>query len=144
MIIWFDMDGTIADFYSVDNWLKKIQNYDPSPYRDAAALVNLSRLARQLNKLQAKGIEVGIISWGSKDSTDSFLSQVRQEKINWLSRHLKSVHFNEVFIVDYGTSKNLFRRNENDILFDDNKTIRNEWGKNAFSPDRIFEILSLI
>ena len=37
-MVWFDMDGTIADFYSVDNWLEKIINEDTSPYAEAKPL----------------------------------------------------------------------------------------------------------
>lgn len=29
MKIWFDMDGTIADFYGVENWLDYLLDEDP-------------------------------------------------------------------------------------------------------------------
>ena len=67
--IYFDMDGTIADLYAVENWLPKLRAYDPSPYMDAAPLVRLSTLARLLNSLQRIGYTLGIISWCSKSST---------------------------------------------------------------------------
>ena len=28
MTIWFDMDGTLFDLYSVENWLEYLQNED--------------------------------------------------------------------------------------------------------------------
>ena len=62
MRIWFDMDGTIADLYGVTDWLPMLRAYDPTPYAIAKPLVNLSRLARTLNRLQALGHEIGIIS----------------------------------------------------------------------------------
>ena len=31
----FDMDGTIADLYGVENWLPKLRAYDPTPYQTA-------------------------------------------------------------------------------------------------------------
>lgn len=142
MKIWFDMDGTIADFYGVENWLEKIRNFDTSPYTDAAALVNLSRLARRLNQLQARGFEIGIISWGSKDKNKDFLSAVKVAKLEWLRRHLKSVDFNSIIIVEYGTPKNFFKKNKNDILFDDDINVRKNWGEMAFPPEMIFEILA--
>ena len=61
MTIWFDMDGTIADLYGVKNWLPMLIDEDPTPYEIARPLVNLSRLARYLNRLQKKGFEIGII-----------------------------------------------------------------------------------
>ena len=33
--IYFDMDGTIADLYGVDNWLEMLINEDATPYRVA-------------------------------------------------------------------------------------------------------------
>ena len=31
--IYFDMDGTIADLYNQPNWLKRLREFDPKPYR---------------------------------------------------------------------------------------------------------------
>ena len=53
--IYFDMDGTIADLYAVDNWLAKLRSSDPSPYAEAETLLNMSHLARLLHKVQALG-----------------------------------------------------------------------------------------
>jgi len=68
MKIWFDMDGTIADLYGVNGWLEMLIAEDTTPYAIARPLVNLSQLARKLNTLQRAGYEIGIISWGSKNS----------------------------------------------------------------------------
>ena len=45
----FDMDGTIADLYGVDNWLEMLTDHDPTPYEIARPLVRLNVLARMLN-----------------------------------------------------------------------------------------------
>lgn len=50
--IFFDMDGTIADLYSVENWLEYLINADALPYEIAKPLLRLSTLARLLNQLQ--------------------------------------------------------------------------------------------
>lgn len=63
MTIWFDMDGTIADLYSVENWLPMLRAYDPAPYALAKPLVHMATLARLLHKAQANGYKVGVISW---------------------------------------------------------------------------------
>lgn len=62
MTIYFDMDGTIANLYGVENWLEKLRACDASPYEEAEPLIDLAQLARLLNKLQRKGYEIGIIS----------------------------------------------------------------------------------
>lgn len=141
MRICFDMDGTIADLYGVDNWLEKLIAYDESPYLFAKTLLNMSILARMLNKLQKNGYEIGIISWLSKNSTSDYNERVTAAKQAWLKRHLKSVQFDFITIVDYGTDKNIVRMNDNDILFDDELKNRENWGGIAYDVNNIIEIL---
>lgn len=62
----FDMDGTIANLYGVENWLDYLMAKDTTPYEVAKPLVNLSSLARILNRLQRNGYTIGIISWLAK------------------------------------------------------------------------------
>ena len=64
--IYFDMDGTIANLYGVDGWLDMLRAYNPAPYERAKVMVNMSQLARVLNKLQKQGWHIGIVSWLSK------------------------------------------------------------------------------
>lgn len=141
--IYFDMDGTIADFYSVDGWLENLIASNPRPYAEAKPLVNFSALAKQIHRLQKIGYEVSIISWLSKGGTDDFNAQVTEVKKAWLKKHLPSVEFDEINIVKYGTPKSLFGSG---ILFDDEIGNRTEWmGKNdnniAFNVNNILEIL---
>lgn len=146
-IISFDMDGTIVDFYGVENWLSKIRAHDASPYRDARALLNLSRLARRLNAIQRKGWKIRIVSWGSKDRDENFLEEVRRAKMEWLSRHLKSVRFDEICIVHYGTPKSEIGTLRGGFLFDDEKPNREEWtraGMVAYDATVIFDFLHAI
>lgn len=138
MTINFDMDGTIADLYGVDNWLDYLMNGDATPYATAKPLVNLSRLARYLNKLQAQGNEICIISWLAKNSNDEYDTLVEHAKREWLAKHLPSVHFNEIHIVPYGTPKHTL---ENGILFDDEKPNRDNWGADAYDVTEIFNVL---
>lgn len=141
MKIMFDMDGTIADLYAVDNWLSKLQASDPSPYVEAEVMLNMSILARYLNKLQKLGYEIGIISWTSKNGTERYNRAVEVAKLNWLHDHLRSVTFDDIYIVEYGTPKQDFA-DETDILFDDNEEVRNDWTGKAYEPSEILSILS--
>ena len=68
--IYFDMDGTIADLYGVENWLDYLVNSKTKPYREATPLVNMRKLGRLLNTLQSIGYHIGIVSWLSKSGTD--------------------------------------------------------------------------
>ena len=144
MTIYFDMDGTIANLYSVNEWLNRIRAYDAKIYAEAKPLCNMNTLARRLNQLQAQGVKIGIISWGSKDKNADFLDAVKIEKLRWLRQHLKSVHWDEVHIVEYGTPKSSFRSSFDDILFDDEVGNLTDWGMGGFHPDAITTVLKAL
>lgn len=143
-VIFFDCDGTIANLYGVENWLSYLRAYDPTPYAQAKVMLNMSLLARYLNKLQAMDYEIGVISWLSKCSTIEYDEAVTAAKIEWLRKHLASVHFDKIHIVPYGTPKQSFMVTENDILFDDEDKNREAWEGEAFTPDQILEVLKVL
>lgn len=144
MRICFDMDGTIANLYGVDGWLEMLISHDETPYKEATVLVNMNSLARILNRLQRLGHEIGIISWLSKDSNAEYDAKVIEAKKGWLAKHLKSVKFDFIEIVKYGTDKNIVRKSENDILFDDEEKNRNTWKGIAYNVDNIIETLKAV
>lgn len=137
--IYFDMDGTIADLYGVENWVDYLDNSNPFPYEMARPLVNMQRLAHRLNNLQKAGYEIGVISWLSRNGSAEYNAKVTTAKMEWLGKHLTSVKFNEVHIVAYGTPKSTLGKG---ILFDDELRNRQEWGKGAYEPKDIFQILN--
>ena len=139
--IFFDMDGTIADLYGVENWLDYLIASDALPYEIAKPLIRLSALARILNRLQKQGYKIGIISWLAKNSNTAYDEKVTRAKKEWLKKHLASVNFDEIHIVKYGTPKQTFAKTENDILFDDEEKNRNDWTGKAFDVNEIIEIL---
>ena len=138
--IWFDMDGTIADLYGVENWLPMLRASDPTPYMVAKPLVRLSTLAFMLNRLRKRGYNIGIISWLSKSGTPAYDADVTAAKYQWLARHLPSVDFDEIYIVPYGTPKHIFAQ-PGDILFDDEKGNRESWIGTAFDVHDIINVL---
>lgn len=142
--IYFDMDGTIANLYGVDNWLEKIINEDASLYIEALPLLKLNVLARLLNNLQKKGWTIGIVSWLAKNSSENYDIEVAKAKINWLQSHLSSVKFDEINIVPYGTPKEKVVNFPNGILFDDEIQNRENWIGKAFDETKILEILKAL
>lgn len=141
MTINFDMDGTLANFYGVENWLESLIAEDTTPYEIAKPLFNFSALARVLNRLHREGNAICIISWTSKNGSAEFNARVAEAKREWLAKHLASVEFDEIHIVPYGTPKEMFCESENDILFDDETPNRNAWTGNAYGVENILEIL---
>lgn len=136
--IWFDMDGTIADLYGVENWLDMLINEDTTPYKNAKPLVNMQVLARVLNHLIKKGYTINVVSWLSKNGTDDYNSRVAKVKMEWLKKHLASVKFDKIDILKYGTPKQI---NRNGILFDDEKPNRDNWLGVAYNVENIIEVL---
>ena len=143
-VIWFDMDGTLGNLYAIEGWLPMLRAFDPTPYAEASVLHNMSILARYLNKVQAAGYSIGIISWLSMTSTPEYDEAVINAKLNWLDKHLHSVNWDYINIVSYGTPKQSFMRTENDILFDDEERNRDAWTGEAYEPNFILEILKEI
>ena len=139
--IYFDMDGTIANLYAVENWLPMLRAEDTTPYTLAEPMMRMNVLARVLNDLKRKGFKVGIVSWTAKNGTIEYNERVRKAKIKWLKNHLKSVQFDEIHIVEYGTPKNEIVNDKNGILFDDEEPNRVGWTGTAFDVDNIIEVL---
>ena len=136
--IWFDMDGTIADLYGVEGWLDMLLNENARPYEIAKPLVNMRELAKVLNRLIKKGWEIGVISWLAKNGTNDYNKKVANAKMKWLAKHLKSVKFAKIDIVEYGTPKQI---NRNGILFDDEKQNRKNWLGIAYNVENIIQVL---
>lgn len=144
--IYFDMDGTIVDFYGVENWLGSLERSQTKPYREARPLVSMRKLGNEIRRLQNLGYTVGIISWLAKNESQEYNKRIIKAKKKWLARHLGSVHFDEIHIIKYGTPKSLFGKG---ILFDDEIQNRKEWfraneGNLAFNVNNIIQVLEAI
>ena len=126
-MICFDMDGTIADLYGVDNWLNDLRAENPRPYIEAKPMWDMKRLADVLKALK---IEVRIITWLSKDSSEEYKNEVRKAKLEWLKE--QGFPFDKFHGVQYGATKadsvrRYLAEGENAILIDDSAKVRNGW-----------------
>ena len=123
----FDMDGTIANFYGVSNWLEDIRNGNPRPYIVAEPLYDMETLREILNLLKLQGWTIAVTSWLAKGSDKEFDELTRIAKREWLARY--DFPFDEIHLVKYGTTKaNCTRKNKGyQILVDDNEQVRNGW-----------------
>ena len=142
-ILVFDMDGTIADLYGVENWLSLLRAENPLPYEIAKPLYNMDELAQILMQLKLKNYLVVVTSWGSLDASPEYMAKIRQAKKDWLYQY--NFPFDEIHIVKYGTTKaNCTRKYGGyQILFDDNQKIRKGWnlGSTVDANENILEYL---
>ena len=123
----FDMDGTIADFYSVNGWLNDLQNENTRPYDIAKPLYNMEVFNAIIDILRLQGWRIVVTTWLSKGATKAFEDRTRASKLAWLERY--GVQYDEIHLVRYGTTKaNATRRlGGYQILVDDNAKIRQGW-----------------
>ena len=126
----FDMDGTIADLYGVENWLPMLQASDPYPYRAAEPMWDMDKLGEILRVLQNNGIQIAIVTWLAKDSTNQYKKEVTKAKKEWLLN--QGFPFDCFHCVQYGTTKaNTIRHKVKGlgqaVLFDDNDKVRKGW-----------------
>jgi len=109
-IICFDMDGTIADLYGVEDWLAKLRAEDASPYEDAAPLVDMDKLNEICALLQKAGWEIQIITALSKGASPEYKKAIRAAKKAWLEKW--GFVYDHFHGVDYKTPKcEVIRRN---------------------------------
>lgn len=140
MNIFFDMDGTLADFYGVNGWLDYILTFNPFPYKVASPLIDANDLTDMMYRLQEKGIKICILSWLAKKSTKEYDEAVTAAKIEWLANTFK-IKFDAIYILPYGTPKYKYCLTKNDILFDDEQRNRDLWTGNAYTEKDIVKVL---
>ena len=126
-MVCFDMDGTIADLYGVKDWLNDLRNENPRPYIEAKPMWDMRKLA---DALKALNVEIRIITWLSKDSSEEYKNAVRKAKLEWLKA--QGFPFDKFHGVQYGATKadsvrKYLAEDETAILFDDNAKVRNGW-----------------
>lgn len=141
--IYFDMDGTLANLYGIENWLPKLLASDPTPYAEAEPLLDMGALTEELARLQSKGHKIGIVSWLCKGANKEYDKAVRLAKREWLAENI-GIEFDEMHIVKYGTPKHYIIKDKNGILFDDETKNRNTWKGTAYDEKNILATLKAI
>lgn len=126
-VLVFDMDGTIADLYGVDNWLEDLRAENPRPYEKAKPIYPADILNTLLEIFKANGWRIVVTTWLAKGSTKEYDNLVREAKLAWLDKY--DFPYDEIHLVKYGTTKANCTRHLGgfQVLIDDNKAIRNGW-----------------
>lgn len=123
----FDMDGTIANLYGVENWLADLRTYNARPYIVAEPMYDMEVLVALLEVLKCQGWRIAVTSWLSMESTAEYDRAVRIAKREWLEKY--NFPFDEIHLVKYGTTKANCTRHLGgyQILVDDNEKVRQGW-----------------
>ena len=139
----FDMDGTIADLYAVNDWLENIIAENVRPYVIAEPMYNMNKLVNVINRLKENGWRVAIVSWTSKCGSKEYNKAVRRVKKEWLDRY--NFPYDELHVIKYGTPKSYCMKKTGgfQILFDDEEPNRKAWrnGLTVNANEDIYKIL---
>ena len=132
-----DMDGTLADFYGVPNWLELLHAENVKPYTDAAPLFNPHELAEVLKEAIAAGVQIHVVTWSAGGASAEYNKRIRAAKLEWLEKH--GIPFNTFHLQKYGRCKRdaIYQKLTNDnlsLLIDDNAGIRQNWDKSEKYP----------
>lgn len=128
--IYFDLDGTVADLYGVENWEMRLVSHDVTPYEEAEPMFDMTKLNTILEELKSKGVIVGVISWLAIGSNKEYDKATRRAKREWIKKHLPAA-MDEIHLVKYGTPKHRVAKIKDSVLIDDNKTVRKAWKNGA-------------
>ena len=147
-VLVFDMDGTIADLYGVEDWLSKLRAENPSPYKDAAPIYNMEILKAILEMLKFYNYRIVVTSWLAKGSSEEYERKVTAAKIAWLAKY--DFPYDEIHCISYGMTKTKPTKalGGTQILFDDSESVRADWSLgeavNAKTTDIIRYCLNLL
>lgn len=135
-VLIFDMDGTIADLYGIENWEKRLRNEDAGPYREAPPLYSMEALNILLSVFKKMDFRIAVVSWGAMDASREYGREIRKAKLDWLREH--EFPYDEVHIVKYGTPKQKFIKDTDffSVLIDDNAGIRNSFLKSKLGQEK--------
>ena len=142
----FDMDGTIADLYGVENWLTDLRAENARPYEVAEPMYNMVELNRILQILKRRGWTICVTTWLAKEATKEYNKAVTKAKKAWLEKY--DFPYDEIHCVKYGTTKANCTRKKGgfQILIDDNKKVRDGWtlGTTVNAEHNILDFLTAL
>lgn len=125
--IYFDMDGTIADLYSVENWEPMLRAENPTPYLLARPMMDIFKFNWCCYLLGQAGYKLGVISWLSMGSSKEYEEATTKAKLQWLEKNAPALLVGEKHFISYGVPKSDVAKDKNGILVDDNTEVGGAW-----------------
>lgn len=129
--VYFDMDGTIADLYGVENVFKRLDNNDATTYREATPIMDYIAMMHQFKDM---GYRIGVITAGSRfpsntpqNVKDKMNAETEYNKIEWLKDHNLWSIIDTFQFIPYGVSKYEVAEDKTGVLVDDEDKALNQW-----------------
>lgn len=146
--IYFDLDGTVADFYSQENWLEMLRTETSGAFANCKPLFEKDSFYTLIMKLLAKGVQFGVITWLPMQASTEYEEICTKEKLSWCETYLPFL--SEFSAQSYGIPKqNAIRKHATtEILIDDNSEICTVWQtekrRKAYQVDESWDICAAL
>ena len=125
--ITMDLDGTVYDLYSVENWLEKLRSEDSSVFSEGDFIGDYNRFKTVCEKLVAMGVQFEVITWLPMQASPEYELECTEVKREWVKKFMPFV--TEFTAQSYGIPKQnaIKKRAKTMYLLDDNKEICEMW-----------------
>ena len=125
--IYFDMDGTVADFYGQENWLEMLRSETAGAFANCEPLFDETRFYKAVSRLLSIGVQFGVITWLPMQASPEYETICTAEKMEWCKQFLPFI--SEFTAQSYGIPKqNAIRKHAStEILIDDNSEVCTIW-----------------
>lgn len=130
--VYLDMDGTIADLYSIENWLPRLRNEDSKIFLECKPMITEEKLFQIFPENEYL---IKILTMTPKDCTNEYHENVKEQKAKWLQKYFPKLS-NQIYM-HYGFNKNL-KNSAGAILVDDSEPIRKSWKGTALNPAELW------
>ena len=128
--VYMDLDGTVYDLYNVVNWLEKLNLEDAQVFSEGDFIGNYNEFCEICNKLLAKGIQFGVITWLPMQASPEYETECAEIKRLWVKKFMPFV--TEFTTQSYGIPKQnaIVKRCKRMYLLDDNSEVCEMWKTN--------------
>ena len=122
-----DLDGTVYDLYSVENWLEKLRSEDASVFSEGNFIGDYNRFKAVCEKLVAVGVQFEVITWLPMQASPEYELECTEVKREWVKKFMPFV--TEFTAQSYGIPKQnaIKKRAKTMYLLDDNREVCEMW-----------------
>lgn len=123
-VVYFDMDGTIADLYGVSDCFKRLDNMDATVYSEAKPI---DKYINMLKEFHTMGYRVVILSALGMVSSKQFDKDTVRNKGIWLDTYVGKEYIDERIYIPNTKHKELYQLFGKGILVDDDDRVLMNW-----------------
>lgn len=123
-VVYFDMDGTIADLYGVSDCFKRLDNMDAAVYSEAKPI---DKYINMLKEFHTMGYKVVILSALGMVSSKQFDEDTIRNKGIWLDTYVGKEYIDERIYIPNTKHKELYQLFGKGILVDDDDRVLMNW-----------------